>query len=58
MSYKPNICKKCGGRKPIMQPTCGLGWEMETAFDTPEDYTCKCKSIAISSWAHVEKKHD
>ena len=55
MTGIPKLCKKCGGRKPLMQPTCGLGWEFETMFDTPEDYTCKCSAVVIS---HYNPKDD
>jgi len=48
-------CKKCGGHKPLMQPTCGLGWEITTMFDDEEDYTCKCSAVVISHYNPKEK---
>ena len=56
-SYNPPKCKKCGGRISPIPPTCGLGWEFETMFDTEEDYTCKC-TMLVRSYYNPEEKED
>jgi len=49
-------CKKCGGYKPAIQPSCGLGWEIASKFDDEEDYICKCSAEVISHYEPKEKE--